>query len=88
LILNATHQLLVCEDGVDILRANVVTIGENAEALVVVSKETGLEVNADTTKYMVTSRDQIAGKSYGINIFTSFVDRVEVFKYLGTNLTN
>jgi hypothetical protein len=35
-----------------------------AEALVVACKETGLEVNADTTKYMVMSRDQNAGRSY------------------------
>jgi len=32
---------------------------KNAEALVVASKETGLEVNADKTKYMVMSRDQV-----------------------------
>jgi hypothetical protein len=30
-------------------------IKENAEALVVASKENGLEVNADKTKYMVMS---------------------------------
>jgi len=28
---------------------------KNAEALVIASKETGLEVNADETKYMVMS---------------------------------
>jgi hypothetical protein len=33
----------------------------NADALEVASKETGLEVNADKTKYMVKSRDQHAG---------------------------
>ena len=31
---------------------------KNAEALVVAGKETGLEVNADKTKYLVISRDQ------------------------------
>ena len=31
------------------------TVKENAEALVVATKETGLEVNADKTKYMVMS---------------------------------
>ena len=34
------------------------TIMENAEALLVASKEIGLEVNANKTKYMVMSRDQ------------------------------
>jgi len=40
---------------------SVHTIKENTESLVVASKEIGLEVNADKTKYMVVSRDQNAG---------------------------
>jgi hypothetical protein len=36
------------------------TVKKNAEALVVASKENGLEVNADKTKYMFMSRDQNA----------------------------
>jgi len=39
---------------------SVDTIKENAEALVVASKEIGLEVNADKSKYMVMSQDQNA----------------------------
>jgi hypothetical protein len=34
----------------------------NAEALVVATKETGLKVNADKTKYMFMSRDRNAGR--------------------------
>jgi len=30
---------------------------ENAEALIVASKETGIKVNADKTKYMIMSQD-------------------------------
>ena len=37
------------------------TVKEKAEALLAASKETGLEVNADKTKYMVMSRDQNVG---------------------------
>jgi hypothetical protein len=37
-----------------------------AEALVVVCKEIGLEVNADKTNYMVMSRNQNAGQSHSI----------------------
>jgi hypothetical protein len=37
---------------------------ENAEALVLASKETGLEVNDKT--YMVMSRDQNAGQSHSM----------------------
>ena len=52
------------------------------------SKEIGLEVNADKTKYMVMSRDQNAGQSHSMKIDNISFERVEEFKYLGTNLTN
>ena len=64
------------------------TITENAEAIVVAIKEFGLDVNTDKAKYMVTSRDQNAGRSQYIKIDNSSFARVEEFKYLGTNLTN
>jgi hypothetical protein len=51
-------------------------------------KEIGLEVNADKTKYMIMSRDQNAGRSYGVKIDNSSIERVEEFRYLGTTLTN
>jgi len=50
--LNGTHQLLVYADDVNIFGGSV---NKNVEALVFASKETGLEVNADETKYMVMS---------------------------------
>jgi len=59
--LNNTNQMLVYADNVNILGGSVNTIKKNTYALVVVSKESGLEVNADNTKYMVMSRDQNAG---------------------------
>jgi hypothetical protein len=59
--LNGTHQLLVYIDDVNILGGSVHTIKKNKEALVVVSKEKGLEVNTDKIKYMVMSQDQNAG---------------------------
>ena len=40
---------------------SVQTVKKNTEALVVASKEIGLEVNADKTKYMVMPGDQNAG---------------------------
>ena len=42
----------------NILGGSVHTLNANAEALVVASKETGLEINADKTKYKVMSEDQ------------------------------
>ena len=61
---------------------------EKAEALVVGSKETGLELNADKSKYMVMSRDQNAEQSHTMNNYNSSFERVEKFRYLGTTLTN
>ena len=55
LYLNGTHQLLVYADDVNILGKSIHTVKENAEALVVATKEIGLEVNAYKTKYMVMS---------------------------------
>ena len=86
--LNGTHQLLVYADDVNVLGGSVHTIKKNAEALVVASKETGLEVNADKTKYMVISRDQDAGRSHSTEIDKSSFEWVEEFKYLGITLTN
>jgi len=66
--LNVTHQLLVYADDVDILGGSVHAVKRNREALVVASKEIGLEVNADKTKHMVMSRDQNAGPSHYIKM--------------------
>jgi hypothetical protein len=64
------------------LGGSVNTLKENAEALVAVSKEIGLEVNADRTKYMVMSRDQNAGRSHSIKTDNSSFERAEEFKYM------
>jgi len=59
---------------------------KKTDALVAASKETGLEVNADKTKYMVMSRDQNAGRSHNIKIDNRSFERMEEFKYLRTIL--
>jgi len=61
--LNGTHQLLDYADGVNILGGKVLTIKKNTEALVVASREIGLEVNADKSKYMIMSPDKNAGQN-------------------------
>ena len=58
--LNGTHQLLFYADDVNILGGSLHTVKKKAEALIVASKETGLAVNVDETKYMVMSRDKNA----------------------------
>ena len=61
---------------------------KNAEALVTATKENGILVNADKTKYMIMSRDQNAGRGHSMEIDNSSIERVEEFKYLGTKLSN
>ena len=70
------------------MAGGVHTVNEQADALVVASKETGLEVNADKTKYMVMSGDQNAGRSHNMKIDNRTFGMVEEFKYLGITLTN
>ena len=84
----ATHQLLTYADDVNILGGSARTVKENAEALLVATKEIGLEVNADKTKYMVMSRYRNAGRGHSVKIDNSSIERVEEFKYLGTTLTD
>jgi hypothetical protein len=86
--LNGTHQSLAYADDVNILVGNVHAVKKNTEALVAATKVIGLVVNADKAKYMVMSRDQNTGRNYSIKIDNSFFERLEEFKYLGTNITN
>jgi hypothetical protein len=86
--LNGTHQLLAYADDVNILGGTIPTLKENAEALVAATRETGLQVSADKTKYMVMSRDQNSGRIHSVRIDNSAFERVEDLKYLGTTLTN
>ena len=86
--LNGTHQFLAYADDVNILGGSIHTLKENAEALVAATREIELEVSADKTKYMVTSRDQNARRNHSVRIDNNTFERVKEFKHLGTTLTN
>jgi hypothetical protein len=85
--LNGTHQLLAYPDDVNKLGGSVHTGKKNAETLVFATKEIGLEVNADKTKYMVTSKIRTQG-SHSMKVDNSSTEKVEEFKYFGTKLIN
>jgi hypothetical protein len=63
-----THQLLVYADDVIILGGSVHAKKKNAKDIVIASKESGLEVNAEVTKYMVMSRKQNSGDNHNIKL--------------------
>jgi len=63
----------------NVLGGSVHTI-KNTQAVVVGSKEIGLEVNSDETKYIVMSRDQNAGQSHNIKIDNNSFERLEEFE--------
>jgi len=81
--LNGTHQLLDYVDDINILGGSLRTI-KNAEILVVVSKEIGLEVNADKTRYMVMLRDQHTVRSNIIKMDNISFEMVKECEYLGS----
>jgi hypothetical protein len=68
------------------LGGSIHTIRKNTEVLLVASKEIGLEVNAEKTKYMVMSRDQNAGQNGCIQTGNKSFETVKQFKYLGTTI--
>ena len=86
--LTGKYQFLVYANDVNILGGSLHTVRETAEALIVASKEFGLEVYADKSKYMALSRDQNTGRNKSMKVDNSSFERVEEFKYLGINLTN
>jgi hypothetical protein len=85
--LNGTHQLLVYADDVNLLDVSVYTMKENSETLLEASRDTGLEINAEKTKYVIMSRHPNSGQNQNIRIANESLEKVAKFKYFGTTLT-
>jgi hypothetical protein len=84
--LNRSHQFLAYAYDVNILEGNIDTIQKNTEALLDASKEVGLEVNSEKTKYVLMSRKK-AGHKNSVRIANRSYEGVAKFKYLLTTLT-
>jgi hypothetical protein len=79
---------LAYADDVNVVGENIYTVQKNTIALLDVSKEVGLEVNPEKTKYMPVSRCQKAGQKQSIKIASRSFESVAKFKCLGTTLTD
>jgi hypothetical protein len=86
--LNGTHQLLAYADDGNLLGDNIDTINKNTETLTDASKEVGLEINVEKTKYIFLSHHQNAGQNRDIKIANRSFENVSQFKYLGMTVTN
>jgi hypothetical protein len=86
--LNGTHQLLAYADDVNLLGDNIDTVNESADPLIGASKEVGLEVNVENTKYMLVPHDQNPDQNRDIETGHKSFQNVSQFKYLGMTVTS
>jgi hypothetical protein len=86
--LNGTHEPLLCADGLNLLGCNINIIKQNTETLIDTSKEVGLEVNTDKTKYMLLSHHLNVGHNHDIKIVNGSFENVAQLKYLGMTVIN
>jgi hypothetical protein len=86
--LKEIHQLLVYADDFNLLGDSVNIIEENTHAILQASRDVGLEMNAEKTKYMIMSRHPNLVQNQNIRTANESFENVAKFKYLGTRLTN
>jgi hypothetical protein len=72
----------------NLLGDNIDIIKKNKESLTDASKEVGLQINVEKTKYMLLSRHHNVGQNREIKIAKRSFENVSQLKHLGTTVTN
>jgi hypothetical protein len=85
--LNGAYQLLDDDDD-NLLGISINIVKGNSETLLQSSRDNGLEISAEKTKYMVMSHDLNSGQNQNIRLPNESFENVAKFKCLGMTLTN
>ena len=83
-----THQALAFADDVNLAGDDISTIERNADVLINACKDIGLVVNKGNIKYMKIGRHRGMIANEPIGIGSNSYEKVKIFKYLGSLVTN
>jgi hypothetical protein len=86
--LNLTHPLLVYADDFNLLGDSMNIIKEKTQSLLGASRDVGLEINAEKTKYMIMFHHLNSGQNQKMRRANELLKNMAKFKYLGMTLTN
>jgi hypothetical protein len=81
--LNEAYQLLAYADYSNLLGGNLDIIERNTQTLTDTSKEDGLEVNSEKTKYMLLSHHYNAGQNHNVKISNRSFENAGMFQISG-----
>jgi hypothetical protein len=79
---------LVYADDVNLLGDSVNTIKENSETLLEATRDIGVEINVEKTKYMIMSLHLNSGQNENIRTAHELFEKVAKFKHLWMTIRN